>query len=284
MAFGTARAAAARRPVGTAVLVAGGYTVAIGGWLLLPWPQGTGSAGGWAVLVGIDATRVAVAAALLGGFGLWRVAGFATPVTRRRLRPALPLLLLPLLPMVLGPGLADRPGWRFAVAAVSLATVAFGEEAVFRAVALRLLLARGTMPAVLGSAALFGAMHLVNLLTGSHPITVGAQVLMAFGIGIGFAAVALVSGTIWPLVVVHFATDLVNAIQAAVPVLPAGVTVAADTDLGSLLAGAAVNLVLGSAVAAYGLWLLHRRHWPADDAVDRPATVPSPQADLGDRG
>ena len=150
-------------------------------------------------------------------------------------------------------GLADLPGWKVALGVFGVATVAFGEEGVFRGVVLRVLLARGLRPALFGSAVLFGLMHLVNLANGSHPITVGAQVLMTVGVGIGFGAVVLATGTIWPVIVVHFLMDLANAVQAAAPTEDTGVATP------ELLANGAVNVALGALAAGYGLWLVRRR-------------------------
>ena len=131
--------------------------------------------------------------------------------------------------------------------------MAFGEEGVFRGVVMRVLLARGVRPALFGSATLFGLMHVMNLGNHSHPITVAAQVLMTFGIGIGFGAVALATGTIWPLLVIHFLMDFLNDIQAAAPGENTGV---ATSDL---LLNGALDVALGLLAAGYGMWLLRRR-------------------------
>lgn len=240
-----------------AVLVTVAYGLPLALWLLLPWDAGTRSAGGWVVLIGVDLTRVAVACVLLSVGGWWR-SGIWTRPTWRGCVPAVPLLAVCLAPLLLGPGLADAAPWRFAVVAVGVATVAFAEEAVFRGVVLHGLLAAGATRAVVGSSVLFGLMHVINLAGGGHPVTVAAQVVMATGLGIGFGAVALAGGTIWPLVVVHGVLDLTNAVQAAAPVVTVPV-VAAAAPMTDLLLGAAADVVLGAVVAVYGLWLLHRR-------------------------
>ncbi|MCV2393664.1 CPBP family intramembrane metalloprotease [Actinotalea sp. M2MS4P-6] len=232
------------------------YAVGLAVWFVLPLQRGAGTAGGWVVELGVDLTRIAVTVGFLTAWGLWRPSGFATAPTWRRWVPALPLLVLAMLPALFGPGLVDRPAWRTAVLVLGLATVAFGEEGVFRGVVLRVLLARGVRAAVLGSAALFGVMHVVNLLLGSDPITVGGQVLMAAGLGIAFGAVVLATGTIWPVMVIHLVIDLVNGVQAAVPIVATEAGPAATVDL---LVNAGINVALGGVAAAYGLWLLHRR-------------------------
>jgi uncharacterized protein len=241
------------RPVRAAVLAWAAYSVSLAVWLVLPWEGGTESAVGWVMTLGINLTRVVVAVAFLSIWRLWRPAGFLTVPAWKRVVPALPLLLLSALPAIFGPGLSDRPGWKVAVSAFGVATVAFGEEGMFRGVVMRVLLVRGVRPALFGSAALFGLMHLVNLVNDSHPVTVAAQVIMTFGVGIGFGAVALATGTIWPLLVIHFLMDFINSIQAAAPGEGIGGG-AAD-----LLLNAGINVVLGALVAGYGLWLLHRR-------------------------
>ena len=247
-----ARSAAVDRPIAIALLAATVYSLALLVWLLLPWEQGTGSAAGRLMLAGVGTTRVVVSVVLLSALGLWRTSGLTTRATRRGWLIAVPLAVPAVLPLVFGAGLADRPAWVFVVGAISIATVAFGEEAVFRGVVLRLLLPRGVRTAVIGSSVAFALMHLVNLAGGGHPVVVGAQVLMTFGMGVGFAAVALATGTIWPLVVVHFVLDYANAVQAAA-------AAASGTGLTDELVNGGVNVVLGVLWAAYGVWLL-RRH------------------------
>jgi len=254
----------ARRPWSAAIVAWLVYSVSLPLWLLLPWDRGLGSPGGLTVTVGIDVTRIVVAVAFLAVWHLWRPAGFTTAPTWQRLVPALPLLVLPAYQLVVGPGLPHLPLWKIAVLWFGTATVAFGEEGVFRGVVLRALLARGVRTAVFGAAAMFSLMHLINLATGAHPISVVAQLLFTFGMGIGFGAVALATGTIWPLIVIHFLMD-VGYVHAAAP--------DPGPSLDDLLLNGGISVVLGLLSAAYGLWLLHRRTGLLQNLDPRPQTV-----------
>jgi membrane protease YdiL (CAAX protease family) len=249
------------------------YTASLSVWLFLPWHHNANSVGAWVTTLGIYLTRIAVTVALMSAWKLWRPAGFLTALTWRRLSPALPLLVIPAYQLIVGPGMPDRPAWEIAVVTFGVLTVAFGEEGVFRGLVLRLLLQRGLRPAIFGSAALFGLMHLVNLANGAPAISVASQVLMTFGIGIGFGAVALASGTIWPLVAIHFLMDVNYSIQASA----AGDNLGATVSTSDLLLNGGISVFIGLLAAGYGLWLLRHRvgllralgagtSWPATTA------------------
>ena len=83
--------------------------------------------------------------------------------------------------------------------------------------------ARGTTRAVLLSSVLCGAMYLtvwfgaasavLNFAGGRDAVIVGVWVLMLVGIGVGFAAVVVVTGTIWPPVVIRAVLYFASALQ-----------------------------------------------------------------------
>ena len=117
---------------------------------------------------------------------------------------------------------------------------------------LQTLLPRGRMRAVLFSSVLFGAIFIAPLAAGEDPVLVGAQALATMGIGVAFAAVVVVTGTIWPLVVISAAMSIPLGIQNDYP---------AALDSGILVS----SLTVGALAAAYGIWLLHRdQHRRAD--------------------
>ncbi len=83
---------------------------------------------------------IVIDVAFLSVWRLWRPSGFLTAPTWRRVGSAL-WLLLPAIPMVFGAGVVGQLWWKIAIIALGVATVAVGEEAVFRDVVLRVLTA-----------------------------------------------------------------------------------------------------------------------------------------------
>ena len=101
------------------------------------------------------------------------------------------------------------------------------------------------------SSVLFGAIFIAPLAAGEDPVLVGAQALATMGIGVAFAAVVVVTGTIWPLVVISAAMSIPLGIQNDYPAALTGILVS--------------SLTVGALAAAYGIWLLHRdQHRRAD--------------------
>jgi membrane protease YdiL (CAAX protease family) len=141
-------------------------------------------------------------------------------------------------------------------AAVFALLTGLNEEARFRGVILQALLPYGPLGAAALSALFFAAAHLNNLLFFGANLLVFAQVVGAFLIGFGFAAIRLRTNTLWLLVIIHALYDLTADI--ALFAAPRSMS-AADTPL---LAPQTVTLALiglGLILAAYGLFLLRPR-------------------------
>jgi hypothetical protein len=208
------------------------------------------------LLLAMIAWCVLAPAVLLTALGWWGLTGFTRGSTWRNLVPFLPLILLfvvlPLLGLVFGPGVTSHGPGYFTLAALTMLAVGFGQEAIFRGVVLQTLLPRGYLRAVLLSSGLYGVANIGTLASDRDPVLVGVQFLAAVGIGVAFAAVVVVTGTIWPLVVISAASFFANTVPYGDNPPP--------TDSGTL----AGSLIVGALAAAYGIWLLHRdQHRPA---------------------
>lgn len=204
-----------------------------------------------AVELAAEVVLALVAIGALTRLRAWRDVGFRRLATLRDLRlfwvPLFPVL--PALPGAVaalsgpgpeGGGLA-RLGFWLALAAL----VGFVEEVAFRGLILRALAPRGVRRAAVISSVLFGLMHTVNLLFGVDPGATLLQVGSAMAMGFAFAAVALRTGVLWPLVVIHALVDVVGFITAD------GTTATAATGADVLVAA-----VYAAMFTVYGVLVL----------------------------
>jgi hypothetical protein len=178
----------------------------------------------------------------------WRRVGF-TPIREWRAPHLLvPLLLILALPIV---GLSARGVMATTALVLSLQVGfllidIFMEEVTYRGVILEALAGFSSSSRVTLAAVLFGLSHLDNLfLPGADEIGVAYQIFEAALVGILFGAVRLRMNTIWPVMIVHAAYDLmlVLAFGHAFPVAPTapGFLVATIVNLG--LAGIGIFLL-----------------------------------------
>lgn len=148
---------------------------------------------------------------LLSRFRWWRVSGFRAP----RYSPALLCLLAPCFVLIndantVLAGWDIVPGRGNALLFFILAMlVGFIEEAYFRGMMLRALLVKGPWLAAIISSVLFGGLHLLHLIEGQNLAATLVQVASAMALGFLFAAVALHTQSILPLIVIHGLTDFV---------------------------------------------------------------------------
>ena len=199
------------------------------------------------IVLGLLAVLVAAG---LTALGWWRAVGFNARSQWRDLRLLWLPAVLVLLPLV-GGVRTVAPG-ALAIFVIGYALTGFAEEAFARGILLRVLQPRSVLSAVLISSLLFGVMHLSNVMFRSSPALVVAQAIGAVCFGVGFAALRLRTGTIWPLLVLHMLTDLFGQLAR----LPAESPFFVTQDI---------------VLLCYGLYLVHgsRRHQVAEESGDR---------------
>lgn len=114
------------------------------------------------------------------------------------------------------------------------AAVAVNEEVWFRGVVLAVLNRIGVRTAIVGSATLFGVLHLANLAGGADLASSALQVVFAAVFGVVAAQLAVLTRSLWPSILWHGAWDLVNLLggNQASAVALAGVAVAIAIMLG----------------------------------------------------
>jgi uncharacterized protein len=161
---------------------------------------------------GVAATATTVlsvlAAGLLGALGWWRVVGFRRAAKVRDLLWFLPLLLPVVLSLFVG--LEFRSLLLTSELLLIALLIGFSEETIFRGLMLNALKARGPWTAATLTSVLFGLSHSLNLLSGKSGTEILIQVAYALAIGFGFAAVALRTGLLWPLILIHALIDFTS--------------------------------------------------------------------------
>ncbi|MGY1719334.1 CPBP family intramembrane glutamic endopeptidase [Blastococcus sp. SYSU DS0552] len=206
---------------------------------------------GWYLGLAANVACTVYAVALVTRMRLWRSTGLL------RLLPSR-LALLSLLPLVAEAALWALPGGITVRAPglplwlLTLLLVGVNEELISRGVVLsRLWRDLPVGVAVVVTAALFGAQHLSHLVTGDRALAdVAVNVVLSGVYGFALAAFQARFTWLWPLVLVHAATDVTSVLGQEAPT---GWYVAAHAGL-----------------LAYGILLLRGR--PADPVRGRPAS------------
>ena len=142
---------------------------------------------------------------------------------------------------------------------LSMFMVGIGEEVLFRGLLLNNFLdvwkdtKNGTLRAVWVSAAIFGAVHLLNMVV-APPLTVLVQTINAASAGVLFAAIYIRCRNLWSVIIVHTLVDwLALAPQQLLPQ-------ASSIVSGEVTVIQALMVVLvGSAVPLFVAWLLLRK-------------------------
>lgn len=187
--------------------------------------------------------------AVLGSLGWWRRVGFTGPSHWRK-----PYLLVPLA-LFAGLRLLDTDidlsdGTRAALELPQQFLTGLWEEGLIRGFLLFALLiaamraGRGPWPAVIGSAAIFGLLHLFNLLNGADPAATAIQVLLAGLSGSASRRCSCAPNALWLLVLLHAVIDLPLALEEG----KGGERTGFDTG----------SVIFGLLFALYGVFLLRR--------------------------
>lgn len=243
----------ARRPqlYGTLV-VAGVFLVAIGLGTLAGQALAASASDevrGTAGRLGADVVATACVVWLLSRWGWWRAVGFGGPSTWRSLHLLAFPAVLAAVSLVAGLVAVDsgEPA-RLVLGLPEMLLTGFWEEGLTRGLLLSLVLvvalrsAGNPIRGVLLAGAIFGALHLVNIV-GGDVVAVLVQVVYATLIGVAFGALLLRTNALWLLVAIH---SLINS----------GTYLRGDSDGGETLTGI---LILSTVpLVIYGLYLLRR--------------------------
>ncbi len=132
---------------------------------------------------------------------------------------------LPIIPLIVGSAYVTGEAWEIALLAAECFAIGLFEEMAFRGVVLlgimekRRACVRDLIISILLSSAVFGAVHLVNLIT-SSPAAVILQIGYSFLIGAMCSVVLIKTANIWLCVILHALFDFCGSL---VPKLGEGI-------------------------------------------------------------
>lgn len=160
---------------------------------------------------------------LLFGFGyIYRKKGFwsAMGAGMFKMAPFFLTVIFKLIQTLLDPATPWKSGAEILLGVLMLIAVGYREEVFYRGVITNAIArkyadsARGIWITVLSSSALFGAMHMGNVLHGASFQSALIQSFSAIGTGAFFCAVYLRSGSIWGVAWLHTLVNAAGAFEA----------------------------------------------------------------------
>ena len=186
----------------------------------------------------VELILAAFVLAIVGALGWRRDAGINGPSEWHRLS----LLILPLIIVFIpfAGGFESTDTTTLGVLLVGYAANSIAEDGLFRGIIPRVLRSEGLIWVVVLSSLLFGLSHFGNILSRpdqSVAIT-AAQAVGAFSEGIGLVAIRLATGTVIPVMVIHFLSDLFLQL-GGFPTIPA-------------------NVIQSVVMLFFGIWILRR--------------------------
>jgi membrane protease YdiL (CAAX protease family) len=208
------------------------------------------------------ASHILLAGLAAAGFVVitqWEGAGFGPPRPWASLRVTWLHLIYVAGFLAIAAAGGASPGWLAGLVLVNALLVGFSEEVMFRSILLAALRrALGVWPAVILSSAIFGAIHLLNGFVTGDFAGAGVQAVAATMSGVGFAAIMVRTGSVWPGAVLHglwdFGLFMMGLSFDGLSDPGSAGDIVADAELG---VGAA-SLLLVLPVFLFGLWLLRK--------------------------
>jgi membrane protease YdiL (CAAX protease family) len=141
--------------------------------------------------------------------------------------------------------------------------VGFVEEVVFRGMMLQALLIRGPWQAAIISSLIFGCAHALNLLSGANVVATLLQIGAAMALGFMFAALALRTHTILPLIVAHGLINFFGFLAYNSSVVTTGLS-------GLVILVTAVEILL---YTSYGVFLMRQIQARTAAAAPQPPSL-----------
>ena len=120
-----------------------------------------------------------------------------------------PLILMEILPLVVY-GFSNKILLnQYLIVAFLTIAVGFNEEIYFRGLILQFLTVKGRKHAIIGSAIIFGVLHLTNAFNGKNLLYLILQMSFAFLVGFVLAELVSITKSLWVVIIWHASHDFI---------------------------------------------------------------------------
>lgn len=122
----------------------------------------------------------------------------------------LPLIVMELIPLVMYGFSGKISAYQYLIIALFTIAVGVNEEIYFRGLILRILSEKGKKHAIIGSAIIFGILHLSNAFNGKNILYLILQMFFAFFVGFVLAEIVSITKSLWIVIIWHASHDFIS--------------------------------------------------------------------------
>lgn len=121
-----------------------------------------------------------------------------------------PLILMEIIPIIAYGFSGTISVYQYVIIAFFTIAVGFNEEIYFRGLILQYLTEKGKKNAVIGSAIIFGVLHVINALNGKNILYLVLQMFFAFLVGFVLAEIVSITKSLWIVIIWHASHDFIS--------------------------------------------------------------------------
>ena len=121
----------------------------------------------------------------------------------------LPLIIIEILPPAIYGSSNQILPYQYLIVAFLTIAVGFNEEIYFRGLILQFLTVKGRKNAIMGSAIIFGILHIANAFNGKNLLYIVLQMSFAFLVGFVLAEILSITKSLWIVIIWHASHDFI---------------------------------------------------------------------------
>ncbi|SHO47684.1 CPBP family intramembrane glutamic endopeptidase [Anaerocolumna xylanovorans] len=132
--------------------------------------------------------------------------------TTRKIWWYIPLIAVEIVPIAIAGFSTKVTALQYIILLLFTVAVGFNEEIYFRGLAFKVMEEKGRKKAIIWSSAVFGVLHLINVLNGKDTLYLVLQMFFAFLVGFVLAEIVSITKSLWVIIIWHAAYDYISSI------------------------------------------------------------------------